>query len=264
MVSHDAFFIVLDDRDDVMHVRATSHAVGPWDPGSLHAGPPTALMANALARHHPHEGRMTSRLTMEILRPVPVGELRVRTSVRRPGRKVELLSAVLEDGDGTPLMTAAEWRIRTTDLDLGATRGAPLAGPEEGHPSAGFFRPVEHGGYMDAMEVRFLSGDWGTPGPATAWMRMRVPLLADEAPTGMDRLLVAADSGNGISASFDGLFVNVDLTIHLAHTPHGEWVALDARTDLTDHGVGLATSVLHDVAGPVGRAAQSLILDRTG
>lgn len=262
-MTDEAFFTVLDDADDVLRVRANQPAVGPWDPGALHAGPPTALAANALRRHHPPAERMTTRLGVEVLRPVPKADLVVTAHVPRPGRKVEMLRAEVAGPDGAPCLLLTEWRIRRAPLDLGAGReGEVLPDPSQGRASAGFFRPVTHEGYVQAMEVRFLAGDWGDPGPATAWMRMRVPLLAGEEPDGLDRLLVAADSGNGISARFDGIFVNVDLTVHLVHEPQGEWIGLDARTVLTDHGVGLATSTLHDRSGPVGRGAQSLLLDR--
>ena len=41
----------------------------------------------------------------------------------------------------------------------------------------------------------------------------------------------------------------------------GEWVCLDARSTIADHGIGLAESVLFDVEGRIGRAAQSLLVE---
>ncbi|WP_157965113.1 thioesterase family protein [Euzebya rosea] len=289
----DAFFTTIDDRIPdgdrpggarpssgpagrdaaILVVAANEIAVGPWDPGALHAGPPSALLHAAMRRHHDPEGRITTRVSYEILRPVPLGRLSVRTHVQRPGRKVELVAAELADDDGTVVMTAAEWRIRTTPLDLGVgIEGEPMPGPDGLPASVGFFKQVPEGGYVSTMESRFVEGGWEVPGPARAWMRMPVRLLDDEDLTGVDRLLVSADSGNGVSARSgpgtalgeDGLFVNVDLTVHLTREPRGEWIGLDAHTVLTDHGVGHAHSVLHDLDGPVGRASQSLIVDRPG
>jgi hypothetical protein len=60
------------------------------------------------------------------------------------------------------------------------------------------------------------------------WMRMRHPLLAGEQPSRLQRVLIAADSGNGVSATLDYrsyLFVNVDLSVHLHRMPEGEWCA---------------------------------------
>jgi hypothetical protein len=57
-------------------------------------------------------------------------------------------------------------------------------------------------------------------------------------------------------------FINPDLTVYLHRLPAGEWVCLDAVTYVEPHGIGLAESRLFDERGPVGRAAQSLLLER--
>jgi hypothetical protein len=42
----------------------------------------------------------------------------------------------------------------------------------------------------------------------------------------------------------------------------GEWVCLDATTTVSTAGVGLATSVLSDLDGPVGVGAQTRLVAR--
>jgi hypothetical protein len=114
------------------------------------------------------------------------------------------------------------------------------------------------------MEYRFVRGGFADPGPAVAWMRMRVPLVHGEEPTPLDRVLVAADSGNGVSAALDWsrfLFINVDLTVHLHRPPEGEWVCLDAITIPERSGIGIADTALYDERGPIGRAVQTLLID---
>ena len=72
---------------------------------------------------------------------------------------------------------------------------------------------------------------------------MRAALVAGEQPTPLQRVLIAADSGNGVSATLDWsryVFINVDLTVHLHRLPAGEWVCLDAITVPEPTGVGLA------------------------
>jgi hypothetical protein len=113
------------------------------------------------------------------------------------------------------------------------------------------------------MEWRSVGGGFVEPGPATVWMRMRVPLVAGEVPTALQRTLVAADVGNGISAVLDWrrfVFINVDLSVHLERMPRGEWVCVDAQTLPRESGTGTAESVLHDEAGRIGRAAQALLI----
>ena len=113
------------------------------------------------------------------------------------------------------------------------------------------------------MDVRFVSGSYLDIGPATTWMRMRVPLIEGEQPHPRDRVLVAADSGNGVSAPLDyhrWVFINADLNVALRRLPQGEWVCLDATTWAEPDGVGLTDTALYDERGLVGRATQSLLL----
>lgn len=272
MVHDAAFFLPIDDDGTTLRAQPTQHAVGPWDPGSLHAGPPSALVAAALRRHHPTEDRRVVRVTVEILRPIPADVLAVRTSVVRPGRRVDLLAAEVSDTAGRAVLHARVWRlrVRTPAIDLPVVTGG-LPHPDTLAARTGFFRPVGWQGYLEAMETRFVRGSWADPGPATAWFRMRHPLLADEDPDPVERVLIAADSGNGISHRAgpgtplgpEGVFINVDLSVHLLRPPTGEWVGLEADTMLDPAGLGLASSVLHDPHGPIGRAAQSLMVEPT-
>ncbi|MEE8602712.1 thioesterase family protein [Euzebya tangerina] len=267
-------FFVLEDHDDAQRtVTATDHTRGPWDPRAQHGGPPAALIGQTVLAHHARDDAQVVRLTVEIRRPVPITRLHVTTGVARPGHKVELLEAELHDDQGGHLLSARAWRIRTGELpvipaDDGSgvihgpvVEGDPIPGPDAAEESTSFFREVRHTGYIQAIETRFVRGGWSAPGPSIAWLRMRYPLLDSEPTTPLARVLTAADSGNGISARFQGLFINPDLTVYLTRLPAGEWIGLDARTTLTNHGVGLATSVIHDVQGPLGRGSQSLLLD---
>ena len=92
---------------------------------------------------------------------------------------------------------------------------------------------------------------------------MLCQLVAGEAPTPLERLLAMADAASGISAELDWtryLFINVDLGIHLERPPEGEWMSMDARTQVGPDGAGLCTSVLGDVRGRVGVSTQSLLV----
>jgi hypothetical protein len=236
---------------------------GPWDPGSQHAGPPAALIARELERTTP-EGWFIGRITFEVLRPVPIAPLRVQTEVLRPGKSVELLSATLLDRSGEALVRALAWRLgeRETALPVGLPRSPAPPGPAEATEKP-FFDTGWDVGYHTAMDYRFVSGSFRELGPATVWMRMRQPLVAGEEPTALQRVLAAADSGNGVSATLDlarYIFINVDLSVHLHRLPAGEWVCLDAITLPEPNGVGLADTALHDEGGPIGRALQTLLV----
>jgi acyl-Coa thioesterase superfamily protein/acyl-CoA thioesterase superfamily protein len=244
---------------------ATELTRGPWDPGAQHAGPPAALLGREIERL-PEAGEFqVGRVTCEILRSVPIAPVRVSARVVRPGRRVQLVEAELCDEAGEPLMRASAWRLRGAPLEIPAEAMAadePPPGPGQGR-EAEFFPTGEELGYHSAMEVRFLRGGFVEPGPALVWLRMRQALVAGEEPTPLQRVLVTADVGNGVSASLDYrryLFINVDLTVHLERMPVGEWVCVDAVTLPRPSGNGTAESVLCDEGGRIGRALQTLLV----
>jgi hypothetical protein len=255
----DAFFEI--DGEAFVPTELTR---GPWDPDSQHAGPPAALLGRAIERHGPEEERgRIGRVTYEILRAVPLAPLATATAVVRPGRRVELVESSLSDPDGE-VMRATAWRLRADPVELPPGLGGDEAppGPEAGEPKE-FFPTGEDVGYHTAMDYRFVSGAFVEPGPATVWMRMRHPLVAGEDPSPLQRVLVAADSGNGVSAALDYrryLFINVDLTVQLHRLPEGEWVCLDAVTIADPGGVGLSDTALYDERGGIGRATQTLLV----
>jgi hypothetical protein len=254
---------------------------GPWDPDSQHAGPPAALIGREIARLNGGADRRVGRITYEILRPVPIAPLTVTAEVVRPGRTVELVEASLADEQGE-VIRARAWRLREGDVDIpeglssedgpGTLGSSPSTlrpgfappGPSECPPGT-FPDTGQDVGYHTAMEYRFVSGGFGEPGPAIAWMRMKVLLVDGEEPTPLERVLAAADSGNGVSSTLDWssfLFINVDLTVHVHRELAGEWVCLDAITIPERTGIGIADTALYDERGPVGRADQTLLVDR--
>jgi hypothetical protein len=254
-----SFYIPLGD--DVW--RATAHTTGPWDASAQHGGPPSALLGRAMLRCQPRPEMIIARFTCEILRSIPVADITVTARVARPGRSVELLEATASAG-GREVARATAWRVlRASSPAVPSRQPSPpplpdAPGGERAAPPAAWVD-----GYMSAIEWRPARGRIGTPGPATVWTRMRYPLVPDEEPAPLERVLVVADSGNGASGELDisrWLFINPELTVHLHREPAGEWICLDAATAITPGGAGLATSSLSDLDGPVGVAAQSLLI----
>lgn len=241
------------------HFIATGLARGPWDPNAQHGGAPAALLGGELERHEPNPDLRIVRITYELLRPVPLGELYVQTELARPGRRVQLLEATLSAPDGTPLVKARALRVARAPVSAGtATEPAPQP-PETAPPApAPWGDEALPGG---AVELRFTSGGLNEVGPATAWFRLRVPVIAGEEPTPLQRLLVAADFPNGISSELDWndwLFINPDLTVYIERDPVGEWVALQAQTRIIEGETALAQATIFDTTGRIGRSLQSL------
>jgi hypothetical protein len=69
------------------------------------------------------------------------------------------------------------------------------------------------------------------------------------------------DTANGVAVRADPThwaFPNVDLHIDLWREPVPGWVGFDTQVAFGPTGLGLTSSVLHDIEGPVGRAQQML------
>jgi Thioesterase-like superfamily len=252
----DSFYVPLGDG----LWRATPHTTGPWEAGAQHGGPPSALLGRALQRWQARADMMITRFTCELLRSIPVGDISLQTRMVRPGRRVELLEATAS-ANGREVARASAWRVLRTDSPPVRPRAASPPGlPDEppSWPPAGWTD-----GYISAIEWRRAAGRFGDPGPATVWARTRYPIVPDEEPGPLERVLLIADSGSGVSWELDmnrWLFINPELTVHLHREAAGEWICLDAQTAISAGGAGLATSVLSDLDGPVGVAAQSLLI----
>ena len=255
-----AAYTALDAR--AFHSSALTR--GPWHPEHQHAGPPIALVCRAVEQAAREHGLThIARLTANLLRPVPIGNLIVEVMTDYVGRNAGHFSAHLMAGDkDVARFTALAQRESHLDLPDGLP-GHPLPmaplSPEQS-PPAQFPFAGRHVGYADLVETRIARGEFWN-GPCAVWFRMRHPLLEGEEPSAYQRVAVAADSGNGVSAILDYrryAFVNADLTINLLRRPVGEWICLEARTCLGSDGSGLAESALYDARGLIGRATQSL------
>jgi hypothetical protein len=250
--------------------RATALTIGPWDPRLQHAGPPAALLAREAERAGGIPGGQPVRLTFDILGPVPVGPVRVRASVPRPGRRIELVEAVLDGSDGRPLMRLTAWRMRVSEGGVAPDPGvaavpvpAMPAEPEDSRAEeATFF--TEEVAYHRALEWRFAAGSFNGAGPAAAWTRPACALVEGEPMTPLEHLLVMTDAASGISAMLDwnrASFANVDLSVALLRAPRGEWLGMDAATHLGGRGAAQCFAALFDADGLVGRSSHALFVE---
>jgi hypothetical protein len=207
------------------------------------------------------EGGMPVRLAFDILRPVPIAPLTAATRVLRPGRNVEQLEATLSS-EGHEVMRARIWRMARRE----AAPSPPPAGESPEAIPAGerahFFASAEVA-YYDALDWRFAHGTWNAPGPAKAWTRMNVDLVAGEPITPLEHLLVMGDAASGISNALDQrewMFPNVDFSVLVERLPRGEWIAMDAETHLGDEGPASCVATYSDQHGRVGTSTQALII----
>jgi acyl-coenzyme A thioesterase PaaI-like protein len=257
----DSYFALISEADDSARYLAGPATVGPWATDLQHGGPPNALaVAAAEAAVRKATGRddlLALRLSADFVRAVPVAEIDLRSRIVRSARSAALAEVVIAAG-GRDCLRVRVWFVRDSDT---STIAMPL-------PERVVVPNVPGGidwdfGYGASLEWRFVRGRMGEPGAAAAWVRPRIPLLDGYDLSGLSRAALIADSASGISAELDWAewsFLNVDLDLHLARPLIGEWVLMDAVTQLGPHGSALARSTLSDVRGEVGRGLQTLVL----
>lgn len=251
-------------RVDGHRVEVSPNAAGPWDPTMQHGSAPASLVvwaAEAIATPTPMR---LARVTIDLIRPVPLAPLTFETEVLRQGRKIQLC-AVRLFADGVPMVAASVLKVRMKQEAL----PAGVAGPPVELPSfeASPEDPAQFSNspFVTGMRLRAARGKFGVPGPGAIWYRIERPLIEGSAVSQAVRAVVAADFCNGTSAALDfrhWTFLNADLTVSLAREPVGEWILLDAESWIGPDGSGLAMARLADVDGYFGRTTQSLVVER--
>lgn len=268
--SPDAFFVPLGTNSAGNEVfRTTERTVSLWAPTMQHGAPPSALLVRALERLGGRHDVRISRVVVELLGPVPISDIEVRSWVDRPGRNIELVVAELwatsDNGEPRSVARGTAWRLAAAD-----TAHAVHTADEALKPLSAA-APHEWGeswksGYLDNVDIKALT-EIGGSGPGQVWARPLTALVLGEEMTPIERLFSIADITNGIGAKLDvdeWTFLNTDLTVHLFRVPEGEWVGISAETSTGPDGFAMSAGVLHDEHGPVGRIAQTVLVRSRG
>jgi hypothetical protein len=241
--------------------RATARAAGPWPPGLQHGGAPASLVVWAAERVPAVAPMRVARLTVELLRPVPVAPLEMRVATLREGRKIQLVEVRLLH-EGKEVVRGNVLKLRTAGTPL--PRG-PILPPVGAPPPAEIpADPDFNFGFAAGFELRRLTPR-GQLGPAKVWFRQHGAIVEDEPLSPAMRAAAVGDYSNGIANELpwdEWTFINADLTVSLAREPEGEWILSDAECWIGEDGTGLAMCRLADERGTFGRAVQSLLLER--
>jgi hypothetical protein len=247
------------ERLDEGRFRATGEVSGAWRVEEQHIAPALGLLAHEVLRDHERrrdDRLLLSRVSYDLLGTVPVAEMEIDVQVVRPGRTIELVESRLTHG-GRTIVRLRAWLLQPRDTDeISGSPFEPLPPPEElavWDPTS-----VWPGGFIASVELR---RDQVEPGRARFWVRPRTPLLDGEPVSALAAYVGVLDIANGMTVREDPrvvAFPNVDLTAHFFTEPRGEWVGFDTRVSFGPTGLGLTSSVVHDVHGPVGTLNQSL------
>lgn len=225
-----------------------------------HISPTMGLCVHELERQAPRDLAL-SRLSVDILGPVRIEPVEVEVTVLRPGRTIELAEVVVTQA-GRAVVRARAWRLSTQDTSAVAGGTGPTL-PDPATATPWPMAELWPGGYIGSLDVRSVAAPPSGPAPgrATAWVSTDVVLVEDEPVSDVAAFVALVDTANGIAVRrlpHEWMFPNVDLTLHLHRRPTGRWVGLDTSVVFGPDGTGLTSTVLHDLAGPVGRAEQIL------
>jgi hypothetical protein len=238
-------------------------AGGPWDPKLQHGSAPSALII-ATAEAVPTAVPMrVARLSVDLMRPIPVAPLEIKTDILREGRKIQLCNIDLF-ADGKLCVRGTVLRVRREHFalpDTVATEQVALPPPEAGRLAEG---KITENPFMACLKMSVVKGGFNRPGPGAIWFQVARPIIEGQANSPAMRAVVAADFCNGTSSVLDfraWTFINGDLSVNLARDPVGDWVLLDAETWLGPDGAGIACAKLADSQGYFGRAAQSVLIE---
>lgn len=240
---------------------------GPWDPRAQHGGAPSALFAHLAESALTEPGWQLTRLSIELIKPVPVAPLCVRQELHAARSTTRMTLELYADDmlvarAHALLLRGQPFVLPPQTPGWSPARLLPLPGDCSerlhipGLPDGTAF-------HTSAMEGRVAQGDPSRPGPAAAWFRLRVPLVQGQPSSPAMRAAAAADFGNGLSWVLPAeryLFANADMSLHLHRPPQGEWIGLQSQTQADGGGAGTTLSQLYDQHGPVGVAVQSLVL----
>ena len=248
----DAFYVRRGEHRFV----STLHSQGAWQPGEQHLAPASGLVLAEVERRLPSD-KLVSRASFDVLGVIHSGEFSVDVRMVRPGHSIELIEAEMRHGDRTSIR-AHVWRLAAMDTTgVQGTEWTPLPQPGAMQPLP--FSSIWDGGYIDSLEVR--QDVDARPGRGRSWIRTRCPLVDGEADPPIAGFLKLIDTANGLvvrERPGSVFFANVDLTVHFHRQPEAGWVGFDTRVNFGPTGLGETFSVLSDIHGPVGTAAQSL------
>ncbi len=251
-------------RVEADRIIVSPNAAGPWDPRMQHGSAPASLVVWAAERIPTSVPMRIARVTIDLMRPVPLVPLTLRTEVLREGRKIQLCAVRLL-ADGVLVVAATVLKVRNQAIalppDVREARvelPSPAESPED---PAGF----SNSAFVTGMSLRAARGKFGVPGRAAIWYRVDRPLVEGSLISQAMRAVVAADFSNGTSAALDfreWTFLNADLTVSMAREPVGDWVLLDGDSWIGPEGTGLSMANLADERGYFGRAVQSLVIEK--
>lgn len=263
----EAEALYIPDGDAFVGTRCTK---GSWHDNGQSGGAVLALLGHVIEDVPTLTPMSLTRLTVDIVRPVPVGtRLYVETEIVREGKKIQLVELNVRTED---TLTTRARALRVRERDVRALEGMPVStttvNPAAAMPPPEDMQAVAHWpGVADFLRygAEIRRSREPVDGAHAAWCRLRVPVVADEPVRATSRAALPLDMVNLLGVQLDptkATSINPDVTGHLCRAPVGDWTLLTGNTHYAHgvgHGVSMAT--MSDADGVYGVTSTSQLLE---
>jgi Thioesterase-like superfamily len=250
----EAFFAV--DGDSYLPGRLTR---GPWGAamGGQHVG---GLLAWGIERSGIDPDFQPARITVDLLRPVLLEPVQIRTSVQREGRRIKLIDGALVQNGQTVARAAALFLRRGEhpdgDVWSGPVEMPPLPTHSDGFPPDMQFLIWGYGGHR--TEPCFDMSEWEQAhSQKFVWTRIFRPMVQGHPLTPFVRLAFVGDVTSSLTHWGTGglRYINADYTVTASRLPDGEFLGLAAQSHYGTAGVAAGSATLFDEHGPFGTSS---------
>ncbi|MCV7370788.1 hypothetical protein CRI77_19675 [Mycolicibacterium duvalii] len=246
-------FFVTDGKGYV----PTALARGPWGP-SLSGNYVGGLLGRTAEQAVDDVDLQPARLTVDLLRPVALQPVQVRSSVVRDGRRLRLVDTVMTQNDVIVARSSALF-LRRGEHAENAVWTTPItmpAIPPEPDVVDDDLPMLLHSFGRDPVAGSRGVGvtEWRHDGQKFAWVRETKLLVDDEPLSPFTRAVMAGDVTSSLTHwGTEGLqFINADYTVTLSRLPQGVYIGLASVTHYRHAGVATGVATLFDETGPIG------------
>lgn len=252
---------VAQDGTSLAYYQSTIHAQGAWNPHEQHMAPATGIVSHELEQFMPRSDLRIGRISLDIYGLISFGEFSIETKVIRAGRTIELIEATMQ-AQGKTCIVARAWRMMIQNTTaIQGLEDQKVVQPEQLAVWTGM-KEMWAGGFIQSTEAR-CDLEQRRVGKGLIWVSTKLEMVDGISSSDFSRIMGMVDMANGVvprQSSVEWAFPNLDLQIHMHRLPQGKWLGLETIQQYGSDGIGLTSSVLHDVYGPFGRSEQILTL----
>jgi len=239
----------------------TALSANHWHPDAQSGVALGLLMSHTLqAQPEAANGRL-ARFTLDILRPAPALPTRVAWRLANSEGTVRLLEGELEAGGQVAARASALFVDPTAASPPAMPLVPPIAAPEDAGKAPAMARQI-------GLEPRFLSvgrlGPSGERTPHVLWLRLEADITPGVRASPISTAVAISDFGGSALGDYGSAwnFPNVDIAVHFARQPEGEWVQTRVSPLLLGENVGIIDHRLSDRRGPFAHAHQVMFFTR--